>query len=770
MITRLLRAELRRSALISTALALLVGIATALFAGSAALTVRTLVAIDEFWAQAIPPSLVQMHTGEIDTAAIDAWAASRDDVVDHQVITTLPVPVEALTVAGADQAGTVLEPALVRPSEGFDLLLDEDGEVVRPGPGQIALPVHYRAEGLADIGDRVRIETGGVARDFTVSAFARDAQMNPSLVTSKRMVVSDADYRAFEGAIAPEYLIELRLAPDARSAAVRDAYEAAGLPTHGVAVDDTIFRLMNGLSAMLIAATALLVAAAFMVISALALRYAFLAAMDEDVAEIAVLKAIGAPRRALRNLFLAKYALLAGIGAGIGLLASYPLTAASSGSMNLYLGEPAPSLLLALVPVTAAAIAGLGVVAFCALMMRRLDRLSPVTALRTGSAAPAPRGRRRRGPLRLATSRLGVHGHLALTGVLRRATALPLIVVAACALTMIVPASVLSTVTDARIATYLGIGPADVRLDMREGGTDLEALNASLDADPDVAAHTELRTTRVEVLAPGDEWESVVVEHGDHSAFPLRFTEGRAPTGPSDIALSVNEASELKVALGDTVRMRDADGEHPLTLVGVYQDITNGGRTAKRGPVPVEDVLWRIVYIDVAPGADPEGVAARLHAGNPGTKVAPIAVYTDEIMGAATEQMRGVTWLASISGLALAGLITALFAILVATRERGRIAALKAVGASDRGLIGQYTLRFALIGVLGAVLGAVGAGIGGQALFRLAMGSLGAPGVVLLPNPWLSWLALPAAVALVVILSARLALGRIRSIRLDEQE
>lgn len=160
-------------------------------------------------------------------------------------------------------------------------------------------------------------------------------------------------------------------------------------------------------------------------------------------------------RADLRRLFLAKYALLAGVGAVLGLIAS-----------------------------------------------------PPVTALRTGSAAPVPRHADRRRRFRLMISPLGVHSSLALGGALRPATILPLIVDAACTLTMIVPANA-------------------------------------------------LRTTRLDVLAPGDEWETIVVEHGDHAAFPLRYVAGRAPSEPTEIALSYAEADALQAKVGQQIHMRD---------------------------------------------------------------------------------------------------------------------------------------------------------------------------------------------------------------------
>ena len=125
---------------------------------------------------------------------------------------------------------------------------------------EIWLPVHYQATGAAQVGDAVRLTAGSQTLELRVAGFVRDAQMNPSIVTSKRLVVSQADYEAVAPYLTPEYLVEMRAAPGASTAALEDSYAAANLPSQGVSVSSTVFRLANGLSTYLLAAAVLLVA------------------------------------------------------------------------------------------------------------------------------------------------------------------------------------------------------------------------------------------------------------------------------------------------------------------------------------------------------------------------------------------------------------------------------------------------------------------------------------------------------------------------------
>lgn len=831
-ILRLLRAELRRSRTVSATLLVLIAISAALSGTGMALVLRTMSATEVFWEQAVPPDLVQMHSGELtaeDAERIDQWARQNPDVTDLMIMETLPVAGSQLWINGASQVSSVLEPALVTAPERFDLLLTPDGRRADPAPGEIWLPVHYQATGAAQVGDAVRLTAGSQTLELRVAGFVRDAQMNPSIVTSKRLVVSQADYEAVAPYLTPEYLVEMRAAPGASTAALEDSYAAANLPSQGVSVSSTVFRLANGLSTYLLAAAVLLVAGLLMVVVLLALRFALLSSFEEDLGEIGTLKAIGAPSRALRGLHLVKYAALAVAGTCAGLAAGYPLAGVLERPIRLYLGRPTGVLPVVLAPALGALIAAALVVASSWLLLARIDRLGVCQALRaaaTGSSAPTPRRRRLRaflarrrpgaagraaapgavssaksprqadqattgsnsasgpaaptegdpdGPTRERRRRLvptllrspaPVPDHLGLTGALQRANILLVGVIALCVLVMVIPASVLSTVDSPRFATYMGIGEADVR----DGVTTTEQVESALGSRPEVTRHAVLVWDRYELSVPGGQWQTVAVESGDHSVFPVAYQSGTAPAGPEEIALSHNEASELGVAVGAHILIRVEGQERTLTVTGIYQDISNGGRTAKARLGASQTPLWQVVYLDLTDEADAQSVADALAAELPGAKVTLVSQYAAQTMGATIGQLRTVTLVAAVAGCMLALVITAMSATLLIARERGLIATLRAIGASRSTLRRMYLVRFGALAVAGTVLGVVLAQVLGQSGFSLALAQLGAPGVELVPDPLVCWLVLPLAMLASTMTAAALGLGGLNRVRLVEQE
>ena len=760
MLTRLLKADLARSAVVAATLTALIALAAALVSASTSLIVDTTSATTRLSQRAKAPDLIQMHTGQVSSREIDDWAATRSEITDHEVIKTLPVPRQELWINGASQADSYQEPAFVTAPQRIDLLLDEDGNPIHPGPGQVALPIHYRAVGAADVGDTITVDAGDWQMDLEVVGFLRDAQMNAPMVPSKRLVVSPEDFASLEEHISdPEYLIEFALADSARPRAVIDAYKEAGLPSTGISVDSSMVLLMNALSTMLIAAVALVVALMLAVVAMLALRYTVLAAIEADLAQIAVLKAIGAPQHRIRRLYLLKYLTLTLAGAAVGYAAGLPLASALGAPALLYLGTPPTTVWSVGLPI--AMVVGLAgtIVGFTRTTLRRLDRVSAVQALRSGTSGAL---RRRRHRWRLAASRrMPVQQWLGVREALRPSNALLLGILALCAFTMVLPVNVATTLDDPRIATYLGVGETDLRIDVRTGTQDLGAVESALTADDRIAKHATVLRRGYKMRAPGGDWESVLIDIGDHGAFPMKYMSGRAPTGQDEVALSYNQARATGSEVGSTVTVSTSQGDRDLTVTGVYQDITNNGSTAKATFDDGAPALWQIIYADMQDKSQEAAVADDLHRDLPGVQVTAMSDYTSQFFGATTAQVRIIAAMACAVALGLSFLITVLFAVLVLSRERRQVGVLRALGCTRRAVAGQYLTRFGVLALAGTALGLLLASTLGETAIGAVLGSRGAPNMVLLPRPWLVGLVLPAALVATVTGAVALALRRL---------
>ena len=80
MLLRMLRADLRRGVAQSAALSVLMSLAVALVAMSAALGIRAGSAVNSLWREAVPPDVVHMYAGTPDATGVANWGGGRSDV------------------------------------------------------------------------------------------------------------------------------------------------------------------------------------------------------------------------------------------------------------------------------------------------------------------------------------------------------------------------------------------------------------------------------------------------------------------------------------------------------------------------------------------------------------------------------------------------------------------------------------------------------------------------------------------------------------------
>src|SRR5699024_9073376 len=103
---------------------------------------------------------------------------------------------------------------------------------------------------------------------------------------------------------------------------------------------------------------------------------------------------------------------------------------------------------------------------------------------------------------------------------------------------------------------------------------------------------------------------SLYVENGDHARLPVTYADGRAPERSSEIALSLLALNEVGRQVGDTLPVQVGGQDRDLVIVGSYQDITNGGKTAKSSlPTDGEEIMWYMIGVQLTPGTDPTAKA-----------------------------------------------------------------------------------------------------------------------------------------------------------------
>jgi putative ABC transport system permease protein len=233
--------------------------------------------------------------------------------------------------------------------------------------------------------------------------------------------------------------------------------------------------------------------------------------------------------------------------------------------------------------------------------------------------------------------------------------------------------------------------------------------------------------------------------------------------------LSLLALNQAGLDVSDRLPVEVAGTVRDLTVVGSYQDVTNGGKIAKAMlPTDRDDVMWYVVGVELTAGTDATDKAASYSAEFAPAKVADIEQWRVQTLGPIAEQIMVTAVVSAAVAITLAMLMTALFTRMLVARDAGQIAIQRAVGADDAGLRRQYLTRILLVLVLGVAVGTLASNTVGERLFNLMFegmfGGLEALGqgtsrIDFAVNPLLAYLLLPlsllAALALATGASSR---------------
>ncbi len=754
MYSRIMRQDMAKNKIIAITTTIFVAAASLLVSLAAILAVNLSGAIDSLMTQAKTPHFLQMHAGEIDHARLEAFAEENGRVDAFQAAPFLNVDSARIIIDGRSLAGSVQDNGFVTQGEGFDYLLDLDGQVIQAAEGEVYVPIAYMKDGSAKRGSL--LEVNGMA--LTVAGFLRDSQMNSLLASSKRFLVSDRDYAELTPFGSTEYLIEFRLKDLVDLAAFETDYASAKLEANGPALTYPLFRTLNAISDGLMIAVIFLVSALVVAIAFLCIRFTLLAKIEDDYREIGVMKAIGLRLSDMKKIYVAQYAAIAVTASAAGFALSFLFRGMLLQNIRLYMGESGRSALAAVCGAVGALLVALAIIAYVYGLLARFRRISVAEALRYGASQENAAGGKR---LRLSRNRwLDVNVFLGVKDVLSRkklyATLLAVLVLSAFIIQ--VPLSLHHTIASKSFVTYMGIGKSDLRIDIRQTGDisgKASEIAGAMESDPAIARVAVLTTKTFFANREDGTEQRLKIELGDHSVFPVTYADGREPAGENEISLSALNANELGKEVGDSITLTVAGMEKTLTVSGIYSDVTNGGKTAKAAFADDSaDTMWSVVSAELHDKSLVSPKVSEYGGRFAYAKASGIQEFVDQTFGSTISSVGVASKAAIIIALGIMLLVTMLFMRMLVAKDRYAIAVMKAFGYTDTDLRTQYVSRAVFILALALVLGTLLAGSLGEALAGGMISSFGASSFAFDVNPLSSYLLLPSMMAGTVLIAA----------------
>jgi putative ABC transport system permease protein len=369
-------------------------------------------------------------------------------------------------------------------------------------------------------------------------------------------------------------------------------------------------------------------------------------------------------------------------------------------------------------------------------VLRRLRSITPLDALQ-GSAGLNP-GKRRPRPMLKQGIGKRVTGKMAWAKIRMSPSQHITILVVACLITLslLIPFRFGATARSSDFVTYMGMGEYDLRIDLLGQDDALltaDSIVAVLNDDEHVS-RIAVYTQEVEsATAANGEIYPLRVDYGDQTTFPLRYGDGRAPETETELGLSEINAERFEVGVGDTVTIFGATGPGEFTVSGTYQDITNGGKTAKAipGPTMDDDQPDIMIAIEAANGASLEDIATTINEVVNDVQVIETGTYVQQMLGGIVEVMDTIAWVFSLVAVLLAGLIAALSVRLMQVQDRKANAIQGALGFTSRHLRQQYMMRILPMIAIGVVLGIILATPVGNLIGNFLFSTVGISGLSL---------------------------------------
>lgn len=724
--------------------------------------------IESLMTKAKTPHFMQMHSGEIDVARLQAFAEGNSNVDEFQVLEFLNVDGGSIILDQKSLAGNVQDNGLTIQSEKFDYLLDFEGNVIKVSNGEIYVPICYMKDNTAKIGDKAVI----LGKEFTVAGFLRDSQMNSTLSSSKRFLISEEDYEEIKSLGSIEYLIEFRLKDLSSLGEFEAAYTSAGLEAKGPTITYRLFRLINALSDGLMIAVILLISFLVVAIAFMCIRFTLLAKIEDDYREIGVMKAIGLRVSDIKRIYLAKYAAIAAIGSIIGFVLSFVFRGMLLENIKLYMGEGERSYLALPLGIIGILAVFIGIIAYVNRVLKGFKKISASEAIRFGISqdkSVISKGfSLRRNRFFSANVFLGVKDVL----VRKRLYATMLLVLMISVFIIIVPQNLYSTISSRGFITYMGIGDSDIRIDLQQTDNISEKADEimkSIKGDKDMARYAVLITKTFQIKTEKGIEESIKIELGDHSIFPIEYSLGSGPLAEDEIALSTINAEELGKGVGDVITIITDGGERNLTVRGIYSDITNGGKTAKAVFKDSSDnILWYVIYGELYDKSLVSEKVTEFAEAFKFAKVSGIDEYITQTFGSTISSIGKASYGGITMALIIIILITLLFIKMLVAKDRYSIAVMKALGFSDWDISLQYLSRSALVLVVAVVLGILLANTLGEALAGLVISRFGASSFNFEVNNFFTYFLSPLLMATTVLITTIIASSGVRNIKITE--
>jgi len=204
-----------------------------------------------------------------------------------------------------------------------------------------------------------------------------------------------------------------------------------------------------------------------------------------------------------------------------------------------------------------------------------------------------------------------------------------------------------------------------------------------------------------------------------------------------------------------------------MIVSGIYQDVTNGGRTAKANIEPNhEKAMWYNISVDVSTSVT-EKVAEYKEMFDE-AKVIDTEGYVKQTYHNMISQLKLLMILASILAILLAILITSLFLKMLIAKDTSQIAIMRSIGITSKDIRTQYITKSLMVLNLGIIFGTIMSNTLGEKLVSIALSIMGASKIDFVVNPLQSYVLCPLVLMVIVTITTLISITSIKKFSISD--
>lgn len=788
MLVHLLKKDLMKRKGINLILFLFITLATVFVSSSVNNILIVSSAVEYYMDYAKVPDVNVITSSEEEKNRITNWikdcqAQGIVEEFDYNTFIALSDKAVAIENAGASIALDSKGASIYLSTQDVDFVraYDLDGEEFTLNQGEIALPLAMMERNQLKIGDQISITSGDVKKQFTINMVVKDAAFGNEMVGMARLIVHPQDFKELE-VNSSKFGLYYVMTDD--SAGFIEALGEQGFRTLMNSVGRSMYSMVYSFD-MIFAGLLILIGVCLILIALLVLRFTLVFTMEEQYQEIGILKAIGLKNRSIKKLYLIKYLAIVSLGALIGLLISIPVSQAmiNSVSQNMIMEQSEAN--LGINVISALCVVAL-VLSFCYFCTRKLNKVSAITAIRSGDSGE--RFTKVRGLSLSKHHHMSIAMYLGINDILSHVRRYAVLIITFCIsfLLITIPLNTLHTMQSAEMVKKFMLDPNSAVYVRNIEQGDEEVYNSTpklkkgmtrLQAElKDKGYDVKLSAEAIFFLryaGKGEEKRTNIMTLqllDKQNAFE-DYSEGSAPMLENEIAFSKPILQGKNWAVGDYVNVNINGIERTMLITGSYTDYMQLGNSARLNPVINCDQefmfdYWSIMmYMNTKLSQDE--LAQQLSVDLPNYEWATAQYLVDQNVGGIQEILKQTILPMTAMLCAVIMLITLLMEKLFIAREKGEIAMMKSVGFSYRTICSWQMIRMSLVVVTSMIISIPMSYISNRFLLQPIFAIMGAE-VSIQVEPLLTYIIFPGILLVGILIATMLAARGIRHINIRE--